>query len=122
MLFQSALSRSPRSWTRRLRYAGTMAFALTAASGATQASADDTLDAGRQLFLKTTPACAACHTLADAGATGAIGPVLDELKPDAARVEQAIRNGIGVMPAYTALSDDEIKTLSTYVAKASSGT
>lgn len=76
------------------------------------------IDAGRQLFQKAVPACAICHTLADAQATGAIGPVLDELKPDAARVEKAIRNGIGQMPAYTTLSDDDIKTLSAYVAQA----
>jgi cytochrome c6 len=77
-----------------------------------------TIDAGRQLFQKAVPACAICHTLADAQSTGAIGPVLDEIKPDAARVEMAIRNGIGQMPAYTTLSDEEIKALSAYVARA----
>ncbi|MDQ2138465.1 cytochrome c [Alcaligenaceae bacterium B3P038] len=79
------------------------------------------MDAGRQLFHKAVPACALCHTLADAQSTGAIGPALDEIKPDAARVETAIRNGIGQMPAYTTLSEQDIKTLSTYVARASAG-
>jgi len=71
------------------------------------------------LFLKsTTPACAVCHTLADAGAAGTIGPNLDELKPDANRVTQAVRNGIGVMPAFEALSDAEVQALAQYVSGA----
>lgn len=74
---------------------------------------------GRQMFQQgTTPACAVCHTLRDAGTTGAIGPNLDELKPDADRVAKAIREGLGVMPAFTDLSDDEVKLLAEYVAEA----
>jgi mono/diheme cytochrome c family protein len=68
-----------------------------------------------------TPACAICHTLANADATGAVGPSLDELKPDAARVEAVLRKGMGVMPAYTTLSEEDIKTLSTYVSQAAGG-
>jgi cytochrome c6 len=60
-----------------------------------------------------------CHTLADAGAAGAVGPVLDELKPDAARVAKALRGGIGAMPSYQGkLSDEQITALATYVARA----
>ncbi|CAB3947701.1 hypothetical protein LMG6001_01639 [Achromobacter insolitus] len=92
---------------------------LAAASlyGAARATGPD-MEAGRALFVGATPACALCHTLNDAQTSGAIGPKLDEIKPDAARVETAIRNGIGQMPAYTTLSDKEIEVLSTYVAKA----
>lgn len=79
-------------------------------------------EAGRALFLKaTTPACAVCHTLADVGAAGTIGPNLDELKPDANRVVQAVRNGIGVMPAFDALSDAEVQALAKYVAGVTGG-
>jgi sulfite dehydrogenase len=61
-----------------------------------------------------------CHTLADAGAAGAVGPVLDELKPDAARVAKALRDGIGAMPSYQGkLSDAQIAALAAYVAQAS---
>lgn len=81
----------------------------------------ETLDEGRELFFNAVPACAICHALNDAGATGAIGPALDEIQPDAARVEQALRTGIGQMPAYTSLSDEEIAALAAYVAKASGG-
>ena len=76
-------------------------------------------EAGRALFTKgATPACAVCHTLDDAGAAGTIGPNLDELKPDANRVAQAVRNGIGVMPAFDALSDADVQTLAQYVSSA----
>ncbi len=76
---------------------------------------------GKRLFMQTAvPACALCHTLKAAGSTGAVGPVLDELKPDAARVANALRNGLGNMPAYGAsLSEEQIEALAHYVAKAS---
>lgn len=86
---------------------------------ANTAMAQDTqqIAAGKQLFTQTAaPACAVCHTLKHAGAEGEVGPILDELKPDAARVEKAIRNGIGVMPAFTNLTEEQVKLLAKYVA------
>ncbi len=101
-----------------------VALWLACAAGAA-ASADDPaqLLRGRALFLKdATPPCALCHTLKDAGAAGAVGPVLDEIQPDAARVATALRNGIGAMPSYRAsLKEDEIAALAQYVSKASGG-
>jgi sulfite dehydrogenase len=73
---------------------------------------------GRKLFTSVTPACALCHTLKDAGATGAVGPSLDELKPDRERVIQALRTGIGQMPAFTHLSEAQIQALGKYVEEA----
>ena len=91
--------------------------AVAAALAGSPAVAQDKLEAGRTLFNKTAvPACAVCHALKDAGAEGAIGPSLDELKPDATRVEKAVRNGIGQMPAFKNLTDDQMKALSQYVA------
>lgn len=82
------------------------------------ASAND--EEGKLLFLKgAAPACAICHTLEAAGAAGAIGPSMNELKPDAARVMNALKNGIGQMPAYSSLTPEQMKVLSEYVAKAS---
>jgi cytochrome c6 len=96
--------------------------ALTLLCTAAGASAQSGMEQGKKLFTQNAvPACAVCHTLADAGATGEIGPILDELKPDAARVEKAIRNGIGQMPAYQNLSDAQIKELARYVATATGG-
>lgn len=63
-------------------------------------------------------ACAGCHTLAAAGANGAVGPNLDELKPSYDQVLQVVTNGKGAMPAFSGqLSEDEIKNVSAYVAE-----
>ena len=85
-------------------------------------AADDSaqLALGKKLFTTATPACAICHTLKDAGAEGAVGPVLDELQPDAARVAKVLRDGLGSMPSFKAsLSEAHISALAFYVAKAS---
>jgi cytochrome c6 len=99
------------------RWTAAVLFALAAPAGAADTSQ---LALGRELFTKTAvPACAVCHTLADAGASGAVGPVLDELKPDATRVAKALRGGIGAMPSYQdKLSDAQIAALAAYVAQA----
>jgi cytochrome c6 len=82
------------------------------------ASAND--EEGKLLFLKgAAPACAICHALEAAGAAGAVGPSMNELKPDAARVMNALKNGIGQMPSYSSLTPEQMKILSEYVAKAS---
>ena len=105
-----------------------IAAALAAAAqllAAPRALADDTaqLAVGKKLFVQAAvPACAICHTLRDAGAAGAVGPILDELKPDAARVATALRSGLGNMPSYKAsLSEEQILALARYVSKASGG-
>jgi len=76
-------------------------------------------EAGRQLFTSVAkPPCGLCHTLAAAGAAGKIGPSLDELKPDADRVARAVKQGVGVMPAFEeSLTDEQIATLAQYVAR-----
>lgn len=77
---------------------------------------------GKSLFLTAAPPCTICHTLSDAGSEGAVGPVLDEIKPSAQRIAKALRNGLGSMPAYGAkLSDAQIEALARYVSKASGG-
>ena len=60
--------------------------------------------------------CGTCHTLQVAGSTGQIGPNLDQLKPLMPQVMAAIKNGIGVMPAFEGiLSHDEIEAVSYFV-------
>lgn len=84
----------------------------------TPALADEVLFAqGRQVFLEQAqPSCSLCHTLREAGASGAVGPDLDQLKPDAARVAAAVSNGIGVMPPFAeSLSDEQIRAVAHYV-------
>ena len=97
------------------------AFALAACVHGHAAGDAEQFAQGKKLFTQgTTPACALCHTLRDAGSEGAVGPILDELKPDAVRVANALRNGLGNMPAYKGtLSEAQIQALAHYVAKAS---
>jgi len=60
--------------------------------------------------------CGSCHTLADAGATGAVGPNLDEAKPDAALVKERVTNGKAVMPPFKdQLSAAQIDDVAAYV-------
>lgn len=99
------------------------AMLLGGAALATSAGAADDaarIALGKQLFMSgTTPACAVCHSLNDAGSQGAVGPVLDELKPDAARVAKAVKSGIGQMPPFgDKLSEEQVAALAAYVAKA----
>ena len=72
---------------------------------------------GRQLFAeKAQPACGTCHALADAETVGQVGPSLDTLKPSAARVHRAVKNGVGAMPGYgDRLTEAQIDQISKYV-------
>jgi mono/diheme cytochrome c family protein len=73
--------------------------------------------AGKDIFTSTAdPPCAGCHTLSDAGATGTVGPNLDELQPDEATVREQVTNGGGAMPAYgDQLSEQQISDVAAYV-------
>ena len=60
--------------------------------------------------------CVGCHTLADAGATGTVGPNLDDAKPDAALVVERVTNGKGPMPPFKGqLTDKQIQDVAAYV-------
>nr|WP_276598182.1 cytochrome c [Roseateles koreensis] len=88
------------------------------------AGAQAELALGKRLFTETAKpaACALCHTLKDADAEGAIGPILDEIKPDAERVKRALRSGgVGAMPSFLGLTEQEMQALARYVAQASGG-
>lgn len=70
---------------------------------------------GQEVFTKN---CASCHTLKAAGASGTVGPNLDELEPDLATVEHQVVVGGGPMPAFGEeglLNAKEIKAVATYV-------
>ena len=107
-----------------LRLASVLAIGLALPVLPTMAAEDSAqLALGKKLFMQgAVPSCSVCHTLQAAGAEGAVGPVLDELKPDAARVAKAMRNGLGQMPSYKdKLTEAEIAALALYVSKASGG-
>lgn len=99
---------------------GALVLALAAGAPFASLAADAAeLARGKELFGKAQPACAVCHTMKAAGAEGQVGPVLDELKPDAARVLNALKAGIGVMPSYAGkMSDQDMRALAAFVAEA----
>jgi mono/diheme cytochrome c family protein len=69
---------------------------------------------GKQLFQQN---CGTCHTLKDAGTSGKVGPVLDQVKPSKALVLSAIKNGglgSGTMPANIVTGKDA-QAVATYV-------
>ena len=114
------------SWRRLAPIGAALAVVAGVAPNGADAQAaggDAQFAEGRALFLSgATPPCAICHTLKEAGATGNVGPVLDEVRPDENRVAAAVRGGIGVMPSFAgSLSDAQIRALARYVSKASGG-
>ena len=65
-------------------------------------------------------ACGTCHTMAAAQSEGFVGPDLDELRPSAARVRAAIRNGGAlnkIMPSNL-LDARDTRRVARYVARA----
>ena len=96
-----------------------IAYRLGATGGATTTSGATTTVAGgvdgKQIFISN---CGSCHTLGAAGTSGSVGPNLDQLKPDAATVEQQVRNGGGGMPSFEgSLSSAQIAAVANYVAQ-----
>jgi cytochrome c oxidase subunit II len=86
---------------------------------------------GKTIFTKTaSPACASCHTLSDAGATGTIGPNLDKflkgkdakfiqqsIEQPGAFVEKGFQDGIMPTNYKDTLQPEEIKALTDYLVK-----
>ncbi len=80
---------------------------------------ETTAASGQEVFTST---CGGCHTLGDAGTSGATGPNLDEAGPDAATVKAYVRGGGGSMPAFgDELSNAEIDAVAAYVASVAGG-
>jgi mono/diheme cytochrome c family protein len=76
---------------------------------------------GKKIF--ESAGCKSCHTLADAGATGTVGPNLDEAKPDYRLATARVTLGKGVMPSFKGqLTDQQIADVAAYVVKATGGT
>ncbi len=100
-----------------------------AAGGGGAAAAD-----GKTIFTSTaSPACSSCHTLADAGATGTIGPNLNKflkgkdakfiqqsIEDPGAYVEKGFQNGIMPTNYKATLQPEQIKALTDYLVKVAS--
>ena len=81
----------------------------------TGVTAEQPMD-GMSIF---TANCGSCHTLADAGTNGAVGPNLDQAKPPKPLVVDRVTNGQGAMPAFKdSLDPQQIEAVSEYVATA----
>ena len=77
--------------------------------------------AGKAIFLKA--GCISCHTLADAKATGTVGPNLDQTKPSYRRATARVTLGKGVMPSFNGqLTTQQLADVASYVVKATGGT
>ncbi len=74
--------------------------------------------AGKEVFLGAS-GCTGCHTLSDAGATGAVGPNLDATQPPYDLVVERVTNGQGGMPAFgDKLTPEQIQDVAAYVSSA----
>ena len=81
----------------------------------TTSTAEGDPAAGKEVFLGAS-ACGGCHTLADAGSTGQVGPNLDEAQPDYELALDRVTNGQGGMPSFSStLSEQQIADVSAYV-------
>jgi mono/diheme cytochrome c family protein len=70
--------------------------------------------AGKAVFASA--GCNSCHTLKDAGATGTVGPNLDQVKPPYDKVVSQVTTGGGGMPAFKGtLSAQQIQDVAAYV-------
>jgi len=98
---------------RALLFSAGTAFAL-ALPALAQAN-----ELGQKIFTQTAqPPCALCHALKAAGATGTVGPSLDDLKPDKAKVLTVLHTGVGVMPRFAeTLSEQEMEAVAEFVAQ-----
>ena len=71
---------------------------------------------GEAIFKSKLVGCSGCHTLSAAGATGTVGPNLDQLKPSEAVVSHQVMVGGGAMPAFQGkLSPAQIQAVAQYV-------
>jgi mono/diheme cytochrome c family protein len=80
----------------------------------------DELAEGKEVFASA--GCETCHTLADAGSTGAVGPNLDDARPPKEAAVDIVTNGRGAMPPFGGqLTDEQIDAVATYVSTVAGG-
>ena len=68
---------------------------------------------GESIFIQN---CGGCHTLAAAGTSGTVGPNLDDAKPSKDLVVTRVTNGMGAMPPFKdVLNEQQINAVADYV-------
>ena len=87
-----------------------------AEAGGAGGSAGGAAPDGKAIFAEA--GCGGCHTLKAAGATGTVGPNLDDAKPPKELVIDRVTNGKGVMPSFKdSYSAEQIAAVADYVSK-----
>ena len=90
-------------------------FLICLIFSATVLKADPKMILGLEVY-NNKAMCGTCHILQSAKSVGQIGPNLDQLKPQIPQIIYAVKNGIGVMPAFEGvLSKNEIDAVAYYV-------
>jgi cytochrome c6 len=75
---------------------------------------------GKAIFAEA--GCASCHVLADADASGTIGPNLDQSRPSVELAIDRVTNGSGAMPSFrNRMSRAQIRAVAEYVSQAAGG-
>lgn len=83
------------------------------AGGGADGGASGSTD-GKTIF--TSAGCGSCHVLQAAGATGTIGPNLDEAKPSLELAIERVTNGKPPMPAFKGqLTEEQIRAVAEFV-------
>ena len=112
----------PRGSDAGLCGAVRLGAAETDAPPETEPAVEGDAVAGEQVFV--TAGCGSCHTLAAAGATGTVGPDLDDVAPTFDTVVQFVTNGAPPMPAFGndgTLTNEQIQDVAAYVVQSTSG-
>ena len=87
----------------------------TTTTTSTQPGPTGNAAAGKAVFTGSA-GCTGCHTLADAGSTGTVGPNLDQAMPSDSLVVDRVTNGKGAMPTFKGtLTPQQIADVATYV-------
>jgi mono/diheme cytochrome c family protein len=100
-----------------------LVFFMAGCGGGGKSSSSDSKKAagagspGEKVF--TNGGCGGCHTMEAAGATGKVGPNLDELRPNQETVARQVRNGGNGMPSFKGkLTPTEISQVAAFVSTA----
>jgi len=78
---------------------------------------------GKEIFRhRAAPSCTTCHSLADAEATGQVGPRLETLGRSFDQIRAAVTNGVGVMPPFgQTLTPEQVEDVARYVFEVTQG-
>jgi mono/diheme cytochrome c family protein len=97
---------------------GTLPETETGTGGGDLPALDLTGDATAGKAVWDANGCSGCHTLAAAGASGTVGPNLDDAKPSFELAVERVTNGQGAMPTFgDKLTPQQIADVAQYVSE-----